>query len=432
MAIGCCQWGGACHSDVGDSVCTGYQGSTGSPEPDGRRLTSQQAPAPQCFTFPASRDADGNLTDQSQSQRPVQGYSYTSTNPITQGGGTPSDRTYAQCHILMPTLPPSPPPSASPSPPPPPPPSYASPPPPSYASPPASPNGAVDTESKPCFARSTTTACRLLDAAVSASAAFATCFGGDDGHEQHGAPATASSAVGSAVAERVPMASLVAGDLVLASPHATTRVLVNQHRAVSMSSAKAAPMVTISHAGGGTLTLTPDHMLLIDGAFRPARDAKPGSRLEPASSVVTAVAATTDAIVNPLTASSTILAAGATGAPVVASCLPEWVAGVLVDSAIFPLPFVLSPVAARIFPAAAQAFYDDVLEDLFDVTVPRLERLNAAAPLPLAVGGMVCADVMMVAGLAAWSAASVEGLVAATSVAVVAAMASLRLPARKA
>lgn len=221
------------------------------------------------------------------------------------------------------------------------------------------------------------------------------------------------------------MASLVAGDLVLASPHATTRVLVNQHRADAASD-RTAPMVTISHAGGGTLTLTPDHMLLIDGAFQPARNAKPGSRLEPASSVVTAVAATTDAIVNPLTASSTILASGATGTPVVASCLPEWVAGILVDSAVFPLPFVLSPAAARLFPASVQAFYDDVLEGVFDAMVPSLERLNAAVPAPVAVGGMVCADVLLVAGLGAWSALSVEVAVAAASVAVVVATASLR------
>ena len=161
-------------------------------------------------------------------------------------------------------------------------------------------------------------------------------------------------------------------------------------------------------------------MLLVDGAYQPARNAKPGSRLEPAS-IVTAVTATTDDIVNPLTASSTILAAGPTGAPVVASCLPEWVAGMLVDSAVFPLPFALSPVAARLFPSSVQAFYDEVLEGLFDATVPGLERLNAAAPVPLALGGMVCADVLMVLGLAVWSLASVEVAVAGASLVVAAA-----------
>jgi len=299
---------------------------------------------------------------------------------------------------------PSPPPhSPTPPPPSPPPPPPPSPPVPSVSSPspPASPEAATEeSKSKPCFARSTT-ACRLVDTAVSASAAFDACFGND--------------ASVPAVAERVSMASLVAGDVVLASPHVTTRVLVNQHRAVT----KAAPMVQIDHATG-TLTLTPDHMLLVDGAYQPARNARPGSQLEP-SSIVMAVAATVEAIVNPLTASSTILAAGPSGAPVVASCLPEWVAGVLVDSAVFPLPFLLSPAAARLFPASVQAFYDDFLEQFFDGTVPGLERLNAAAPAQLALGGMVCADVLMAVGLAAWSALSVEVGVATASVVVVAA-----------
>ena len=68
-----------------------------------------------------------------------------------------------------------------------------------------------------------------------------------------------------------------------------------------------------------------------------------------------------------------------------------------------------------------QAFYDDVLEPLLDASVvPGLERLNAALPTPLALGVMACADVLMVAGLAAWSALSVKIAVAAASVAAVA------------
>ena len=257
----------------------------------------------------------------------------------------------------------------------------------------------LEEEEKPCFARSTT-ACRLVDTYASTTAAFGACFGDD---------------ANPAVAERVPMASLASGDLVLSSPHATTRVLVNQHRGVI----KAASMVQISHTTG-TLTLTPDHMLLVDGAYQPARNVKPGSRLEPAS-IVTAVAATNDAIVSPLTRSSTILAAGREGGPVVASCFPEWVANLVVDSRAFPLPFALSTAAAHLFPAAVQAFYDDALEPLLDASVvPGLERLNAALPTPLALGVMACADVLMVAGLAAWSALSVKIAVAAASVAAVA------------
>ena len=124
--------------------------------------------------------------------------------------------------------------------------------------------------------------------------------------------------------------------------------------------------------------------------------------------------------ISPLTRSGTILAAGREGSPVVASCFPEWVANLVVDSRAFPLPFALSTAAAHLFPAAVQAFYDDALEPLLDVSVPGLERLNAALPMPLALAVMVCADVLMVAGLAAWSALSVKVVVAAASVAAVA------------
>ena len=47
--------------------------------------------------------------------------------------------------------------------------------------------------------------------------------------------------------------------------------------------------------------------------------------------------------------------------------------------------------------------------------------------MPLALGVMVCADVLMVAGLAAWSALSLKVAVAAASVAAVA-KASRRAP----
>jgi len=218
-------------------------------EADGKLPPSPPPPPPaRCFTFPATPGAD-------QSSRPIPGYAYLSTDPITQGGGAPADLAYAQCHVLLPTMPPPSPPPPSPSPQPSPPPAAA-------ASP-ALPSEETAT-TKPCFARSSTTACRLVDAAATAAAAYRACF--DDEHgDEHGdddaatSTSTAVAAAVAAVAERVPMASLVAGDLVLSSPLATTRVLVNQHRLVSMSNmstststststAKAAAMVTISHA----------------------------------------------------------------------------------------------------------------------------------------------------------------------------------------
>ena len=253
----------------------------------------------------------------------------------------------------------------------------------------------LEEEEKPCFARSTT-ACRLVDTYASTTAAFGACFGDD---------------ANPAVAERVPMASLASGDLVLSSPHATTRVLVNQHRAEE-AAATVAPMVRIRHTHG-TLTLTPDHVLLVDGAFQPARLVARGSRLEPASSVVTSVTATSDAIVNPLTTSGTILAAGPEGAPVVASCFPEWIADLALGSTLYPLPHSLTAVASYLFPRAVQTYHDALLEPFFAATATRLEGVRAAVPAPVALAILFCFDVVLVGGFVLWSALSLRGVVAA-------------------
>merc|ERR1719240_1375720 len=98
-----------------------------------------------------------------------------------------------------------------------------------------------------CFSR-TTQACRLLQPA-SAEDAFAACF--QDGHV--------------ATAERVSMDKLVAGDTVLANAATLTRVVVNQHATVKA----AAPMLTL-HFEGGSLSLTADHVLQLDGTLSPA------------------------------------------------------------------------------------------------------------------------------------------------------------------
>ena len=75
------------------------------------------------------------------------------------------------------------------------------------------------------FSREDTTVCRLVDKTIAPSSAFAQCFGDARG----------------AQAERIPMARLVAGDLVLSSPSEATRVVVGQHRA----DASASPMIVL-------------------------------------------------------------------------------------------------------------------------------------------------------------------------------------------
>merc|ERR550514_1927479 len=191
-----------------------------------------------------------------------------------------------------------------------------------------------------CFARETT-ACRLLQP-VAAADAYAACFGGS---------------ANPSVAERVAMDALVAGDTVLATEAASTRVVVNQHASVKATS----PMLTL-HFEGGALSLTPDHVLLLDGAHAPAR----------------------------------LAAAGPEGEPVVAATAPEWSADVLLSG--YP-KYTLAFNLALMFPASVQAFYNVALEPFFSLAVPRLEQIKAAAPMPAVVAGFALGDVSLAAGL---------------------------------
>eukprot|EP00966_Prymnesium_polylepis_P069679 1620182-Prymnesium_polylepis.2 len=95
------------------------------------------------------------------------------------------------------------------------------------------------------------------------------------------------------------MAALVAGDLVLSTGAAGepewTRVVVNQHRA----GRTAAALVTLHHADG-SLSLTADHVLRSDGAFKAARHVAAGATLSNGA-VVTHVAASAGGVANPVT-----------------------------------------------------------------------------------------------------------------------------------
>ena len=185
------------------------------------------------------------------------------------------------------------------------------------------------------------------------------------------------------------MADLIAGDVVVSASDdlepALTRVVVNQHARSDITS----PMVELVHSEG-SLSLTPDHVLFLDGKFTPARLAKPGAALSPRATVLAAHGSTDSGIVNPITASSRILAAGAGGGqPVLASTHPEWIAEYLLTSS-YPLPLSLCSLLSFLFPLSFQAFYDDALESLLVSNgASALKTLWAAIPasaLPLGVG----------------------------------------------
>jgi len=256
----------------------------------------------------------------------------------------------------------------------------------------------------PCFAAEVTTACRLLSPTASAAAAFDDCFGAGD----------------SQAGERVLMTELTAGDRVLASESEVARVLFNQHAAVT----KAAPTLTITHTEG-SLTLTPDHVLYADGAFVAAREVKPGSALSSGASV-TAVTTSTHTVINPVTTTNTILAAGLEGAPVLSSTHPEWAAALLMES---PVRLSATSALSYAFPRQVQAFYDAVMEDV-NSQVAWKKMVGTADPstmLPL----LALVDLMCAAAFLVYSVASVEGMLAIATLSLTALATGKRVATQK-
>ena len=168
----------------------------------------------------------------------------------------------------------------------------------------------VDAPPSGCFAKDSTHACLLSMPTIAPEAAYAQCFLGAE-------PTNASL---------VRMADLDVGDLVLTSSATSSRIVANQHKAVDTI----AEMLTL-HTEGGTVSLTPDHAVFVDGAPVAATEAKVGSILS--TGVVKRVTKSEGAIINPVTASGTILASDA-GAPVLAASHPIWIAPLVLESSL--------------------------------------------------------------------------------------------------
>jgi len=244
------------------------------------------------------------------------------------------------------------------------------------------------TTTAPCFAAETTTACKIVGD-VAPAEARRQCYDETKGTD----------------AELVLMKNLAAGDVVLAADAAGAlsleRVVVNQHKANPLASA----LLEVHHSAG-VLSLTPDHVLVVDGAFVPARDAKPGSALtlaDGSKAAVERVAAAHGAVVNPVTSSGTIVADG-----VVAATHPEWSAGFMMASETTPLPLFYAAAAA--FPATTQAYYDAVLEPLLDALGAHVKP--AALGASALVAPFVAADAAAALGLVAFAGAAPVALLA--------------------
>lgn len=167
-----------------------------------------------------------------------------------------------------------------------------------------------------CFAKEASTACLAFGDATPA-AAYAQCYEG----------AAEESA------KLVLMKELTAGDRVLTITEgllAITRVVVNQHA----HSDKSAPMLTL-HTSQGAVSMTPDHAVFVDGALVAASEAKAGSVLTTAEGevAVTRVTKSEAGIINPVTATGTILGSDAS-APILAASHPIWIAPLMLESSV--------------------------------------------------------------------------------------------------
>jgi hypothetical protein len=255
----------------------------------------------------------------------------------------------------------------------------------------------------PCFSREAE-ACRILNTSVAPSVAFRACF--DEAQPMPGA------------AERVKMTALTGGDYVLSAgkdqAYEFTRIIVNQHKL----NEKRSSILKIAHADG-EIELTPDHVLLVDGQWAAAHTVKVGSSLS--GSKVTAISHSVAGIINPVTVSGMIVAAGATGRPVVSSAYPEWIAQYMLDqnNGYYPLPVSMSNMLAYLFPTTAQAYWDEVLEHAFAANQQRLGSAKLGLPTALVAPIMFVLDLLCSAGLVLFALANAKLLAALAAVAVV-------------
>ena len=201
------------------------------------------------------------------------------------------------------------------------------------------------------------------------------------------------------------MAELVAGDFVLTSTPVgrttITRVLVNQHVATDAHTS-----VLTLHTPSGRVSVTPDHVLLVDDAFIAARHVAVGMLLVGAEGQPLVVRHITSqkiaTVINPITTAGTMLASDA-GTPVLASTHPEWVAHTMLDGVgSWLLPLSMSHALSYAFPTAAQAYYDKALEPIFTALAPSMVHGMIVLPPVLIVTIAVFGDLGLAAGFGFW------------------------------
>ena len=117
-----------------------------------------------------------------------------------------------------------------------------------------------------------------------------------------------------------------------------------------------------------------------------------------------------------------IVAAGATGRPVVSSAYPEWIAKYMLEqnNGYYPLPVSMSNMLAYLFPTTAQAYWDEALEHAFAANQQRLGSAKLGLPTALVAPIMFVLDLLCSAGLVLFAlVANAKVLAALGAVAVV-------------
>lgn len=263
----------------------------------------------------------------------------------------------------------------------------AVPPPPSP--PPLPPPLPLDESPFACFSGESSRACLAPEAITDANAAYDACF-----REK-----------GDAVAMLVHMRHLRAGDRVLSldkrngSP-TLERIVVNQHA----ESREWATLLQLTTENGAVITVTPDHVLAINGKFAPAADAAVGMQLS--AGRVVSITKTMGTIINPITPSGTILAtddAASHTEPVYAATHPDWIAAEFLDAPLFPL--LATRFLSFLAPATFQSYYA-AFEKTFSAATPAMKYVCDATPSAMLVG-MVIADATLALGFVAYSAAAI-------------------------
>ena len=168
----------------------------------------------------------------------------------------------------------------------------------------------------------------------------------------------------------------------VATAYGLERVVLNQHSKDSHW----ARLLRLETADGAALTVTPDHVISINGKFAAADSAAVGAALSVGT--VTRVTHSRAGVINPVTVSGTILVADvdAPSKPLLASTYPEWIASYMLSAPAFP--FLATRALSYLAPHAFQAHFQAAEETIEKLITPSAQLTIASFPRAFASAAM--------------------------------------------